>query len=129
MTEANAKTVLVVEDERSLANAIKTKLQNTGFRVSSVRSVEDALDFLNSSEKVDVVWLDHYLIGEKDGLDLVVALKHGNDGWKSIPVFVVSNTASEAKRHSYIQLGVDKYYVKAENKLDEIVQDVRHSVE
>ena len=119
------KIILVVEDERPLANAIKAKLEKSGFAVITARTVEQALNYLEDLERVDVIWLDHYLLGKEDGLDFVTKIKSQDGKWKKIPIFVVSNTASPAKVQSYILLGISKYYIKAEHRLDEIVSGIK----
>ena len=52
-------------------------------------------------------------------------IKSQDGKWKKIPIFVVSNTASPAKVQSYILLGISKYYIKAEHRLDEIVSGIK----
>lgn len=69
------KTILVIEDERPLVLAIETKLEKNGFFVITARTVEQGLNYLDDVSKIDVIWLDHYLLGEKTGLDFVVKLK------------------------------------------------------
>lgn len=125
----NDKVVLVVEDERPLMEAIKIKLEKNGFAVVTARSVEQAFSYLEDLERVDAVWLDHYLLGKEDGLDFVTKLKNKDGRWKNIPIFVVSNTASFDKVQSYIRLGINKYYVKAEHRLDEILQEIKSFLE
>ncbi|MEI8060827.1 MAG: response regulator [Candidatus Berkelbacteria bacterium] len=115
--------VLVMEDEQPLIEAISTKLKTTGFQVVSARSVEQGLNLLKDKVEVDIIWLDHYLFGKEDGLDFVAQIKK-SDEWKNIPIFVVSNTASPDKVKHYMQLGVDKYYIKAEHRLDEIISEI-----
>lgn len=118
-------TVLLVEDERPLLEAVKKKLELSGFSVLSARTVKQATGYLEDVEGIDLIWLDHYLIGKENGLDFVVKLKTVNSRWKKIPVFVVSNTASPEKVDSYIRLGVSKYYTKADHRLDEMINDIK----
>lgn len=121
----NNKTILVIEDERPLIEAVKTKLEKNGFDVTTARSVEQAMDYLESIERIDAIWLDHYLLGKEDGLDFVTKFKSHDGKWKKVPLFVVSNTASPSKVQSYIRLGISKYYVKAEHRLDEIIKEIK----
>lgn len=118
----NKKTILVVEDELPLQNAIKAKLESEGIDTVTARSVEQAMEYVNTMD-IDLIWLDHYLLGKDDGLDLVEKIKT-NDKYKKIPIFVVSNTASNKKFQTYLSLGVEKYYVKSNCKLDCIVNDI-----
>lgn len=121
--EKNQKTILVVEDERPILEAIHLKLAADGFDVVTARTAEQARGLLEDIKKIDVIWLDHYLLGKKNGLDLVIELK-GNEKYKNIPIFIVSNTASTDKVQSYINLGVNKYYIKSNYRLDKIIADI-----
>jgi DNA-binding response OmpR family regulator len=56
------KTILIVEDERPLANAIKIKLELNGFETVTARSVAQALDYLENINEINAIWLDHYLL-------------------------------------------------------------------
>jgi len=139
------KTILVVEDERSLLLVVKTRLEKKGFGVMNARSVDQvfnagleknklgiiaassikqALDYLEDLEKIDAIWLDHNLLGKENGLDFIKKLKANGGHWKKIPIFVVSNTESSETIKSYFNLGVSKYYVKSNHKLDEIIGDI-----
>jgi len=118
------KTILVLEDEIPLQNAIKLKLGKSGFDVVTARNVEQAKNHLKDIKKVDVIWLDHYLLGRETGLDFVSMLKNDKN-WKKIPIFVVSNTASPDKIKSYLGLGVNKYYTKSDFKLDTIITEIK----
>ncbi len=119
------KKILVVEDERPLLEAIRVKLESGGFDVLSARSVEQAKNHLLDVDGIDVIWLDHYLLGKESGLDFVVWCKKERDSHKNIPIFVVSNTATSEKVQTYLRLGVNKYYVKAERRLDEIIGEIK----
>jgi DNA-binding response OmpR family regulator len=117
--------VLVLEDEKPLLDAIRIKLENCGFEPLTCRSVEQAMNYLQDKDiNISVVWLDHYLLGKETGLDFVAKLK-GSEQWKEIPVFVVSNTASQDKVHSYLGLGINKYYTKSDYKLEQIINDIK----
>jgi len=126
-TEAE-KIALVVEDEVPLQNAIRLNLEKNGFSVVTARDAQQALNHLQDIGKIDVIWLDHYLLGKESGLDFLVRLKEDGAGWKEIPVFVVSNTASEDKVSSYVKLGVDKYYTKSDFRLEEIIKDIKQTL-
>lgn len=139
------KTILVIEDERALLEAIHDKLVKSGFNVISARSVEQAFNptldkkglgpitiariekallYLEGLEKIDAIWLDHHLLGKEDGLDFVKKFKANGNKWNKIPVFVVSNAASPKTVKSYINSGVSQYYVKSDHRLDEIIADI-----
>lgn len=143
------KTILVIEDERPLLDVVNSRLAKKGFGVISARSVDQvfnanleknglgiisaknikqALDYLNDLENIDAIWLDHNLLGKEDGIDLVKKFKANGGKWKKIPIFVVSNTEGSETINSYIKLGISKYYVKSNYKLDEIIKDIQSSL-
>lgn len=112
--------VLVIEDELLLLQAIKTKLQKKGVSVMSASLAKEAYAALKQSEKnPDAIWLDYYLPDE-NGLEIMHRLKK-NPKWATIPVYLVSNSASEKKVHDVLELGAKEYLTKAEHRLEDIV--------
>lgn len=127
MTEEHNKTILVLEDERQLAKAVREALGKSGFEVILVDSIENGIHQLENTDHIDVIWLDHYLLGSGSGIDFVVELKN-NEDWKHIPIFVVSNTASTTNVRAYIQLGVQNYYTKADYDIHQIINDIEYAL-
>lgn len=119
-----AHKILVVEDERPLLEVIKQKLEAKGLEVVTARDAEQAIDYMVNNMEVHAIWLDHYLLGQDDGLSLLAKIKDEGSNWHDIPVFVVSNTAGAETVQSYLRLGVEKYFTKSDNRLEEIVSDV-----
>ena len=145
-TEKAQKTILVIEDERSLLDAIKTTIEKHALNVITARSVEQAFDtnieknttgavsmnaildtikYLEILKDVDAIWLDHNLIGDEDGLAFVKKFKANGGRLALVPIFVVSNTSNPETVKAYNELGIQKYYVKAEHKLESIISDIK----
>lgn len=118
------KTILVLEDERSLRSAIESSLAKNGFSVLTATNVGDALDIICSAARIDAVWLDHYLLGDRNGLDFLRAIR-SKDELRTVPVFVVTNSVSDDKVTTYEVLGIEKYFVKSNNSLSEIISSVK----
>ncbi|HSW98312.1 MAG TPA: response regulator [Candidatus Saccharimonadales bacterium] len=117
-------TIMVVEDETLLLQAITKKLKLSGMDVLSCASGQQAVDYLTSVEVLpDAVWLDYYL-KDMNGLAFMQELKR-NAAWSNIPVLVVSNSASPDKVSNMLALGAKKYILKAEYRLDEIIAMIR----
>lgn len=113
-------TIMVVEDEPLLLQAITKKLEVTGFNVLPCTSGQEAVNYLNDRDELpDAVWLDYYL-KDMNGLAFMQELKM-NPAWSNIPVIVVSNSASPEKVNNMLALGARKYLLKAEYRLDEII--------
>ena len=114
-------TIMVVEDETLLLQAVSKKLKLSGLGVISCASGQQAIDYLQNLDRLpDAVWLDYYL-KDMNGLAFMQQLKQ-NPKWSEIPVMVVSNSASPDKVHNMLGLGARKYILKAEYRLDEIVE-------
>jgi CheY-like chemotaxis protein len=121
-------TVMVIEDETLLLQAISKKLKLSNLDVLSCASGQQALDYLaNLDELPDAIWLDFYL-KDMNGLSFMQHL-NTNKLWKRIPVFVVSNSASIDKVHSMMGLGAKRYILKAEYRLDQIIEMICTFVE
>jgi DNA-binding response OmpR family regulator len=115
---------MVVEDETLLLQAITKKLKLSGLDVISCASGQQAVDYLNNLDELpDAVWLDYYL-KDMNGLAFMQTLKD-NPQWTDIPVLVVSNSASPDKVTNMLGLGAKKYILKAEYRLDEIIEMIR----
>lgn len=121
-------TIMVVEDEVLLLQAITKKLKLSGMDVLSCSSGQQAIDYLNNLDELpDAVWLDYYL-KDMNGLAFMQSLKE-NPQWTDIPVMVVSNSASPEKVHNMLGLGAKKYILKAEYRLDEIITMIRDFIQ
>lgn len=118
-----SKTILVVEDEKSLMEIITLTLENYDFNVIKAYSVREAINVLQETKKIHAVWLDHYLNGE-NGVEIVTTMKN-DPRFKKTPIFLISNTATETNIYNYIQLGVKKYFVKTQKSLDTIVKEIK----
>jgi DNA-binding response OmpR family regulator len=144
-TSEQKKTILVIEDERSLLEVVDSRLKKKGFGVMTARSVDEvfnagldekslgviaahsikeALSYIEDLEKIDAIWLDHNLLGKENGFDLIKKIKANGGRWKKIPIFVISNTEKEDTIKTYIKLGISKYFIKSNHKLDDIIKDI-----
>jgi DNA-binding response OmpR family regulator len=125
-TKQRKSIILVVEDEMPLLRAVQAKLERSDFDVVTARTVEQALEYLDDEDvQIDAVWLDHYLLGKQSGIELVAKCKEEGSRSANIPIFLISNTASRDKVQTYLKLGVNNYYVKAQVRLDAIISDIK----
>lgn len=117
---AKNPTIMVIEDETLLLQAITKKIKLSNMDVLSCASGKQAMDYLESLDELpDAVWLDYYL-KDMNGLEFMQKVKE-NPKWENIPVIVVSNSASPEKVTSMLALGAKKYILKAEYRLDQII--------
>src|SRR3989338_1546783 len=111
------KTILVIEDEVALQDAISIKLKNEGLRCIQAFRAEEGLAFLDK-EMPDLIWLDLLMPG-MGGFAFLEKLRQ-NPTWKNIPVMIVSVSASQEKIRRAFELNVIDYLVKSQYELGDI---------
>lgn len=116
------KTILLIEDEQALNKAIKLKLEQQGYKVSSFIKAEEALEFLKK-EKPDFIWLDLLLPG-MNGFQFLENLKKSEE-YKNIPVAMVSVSGGPDTIEKAYELGVKDYIVKSQFNLNRIDDRVK----
>lgn len=79
------KKVLVVDDEAHLVDAIKTRLEKSGYEVISAYDGKRALESI-ARDKPDAVILD-ILMPQPDGLKVLRSIRRRN---KNLPVFILT---------------------------------------
>jgi two-component system, response regulator PdtaR len=83
-------TVLVVEDDFLVRIVAAEVLHERGLRVLQANNGPDALQLLEASPHVDVVFTDVNMPGEFDGLGLARRVR---DGWPHIAIVIASGRA------------------------------------
>ena len=99
-------SILVVEDEETLAESLRYNLTREGYRVTVVRDGRKAVESY-SRRAVDLVVLDLMLPGLA-GLDVLRQIRASSD----VPVVVVTAKDAEADVVSGLELGADDYVTK-----------------
>lgn len=112
-------TLLVVEDDRTLARGLVMNLEIEGFRVLHAADGEEGLR-LAIDEAPDLVILDLMLPG-MDGFEVVAALR---ERARATPVLVLSARGEVSDKVEALQLGADGYLTKPFS-LAELVARIR----
>lgn len=98
--------VLIVDDEPRIVEVIRDYLADAGYRVSTARSGEEALQHLRSITP-DLVVLDLGLPGV-DGLDVARTVRQRS----AVPIIMLTARSDEADRVVGLEIGADDYVVK-----------------
>ncbi|MCI8811023.1 MAG: response regulator transcription factor [Oscillibacter sp.] len=98
--------ILVVEDEKNIAQFIAAVLGSSGYETVQVRSGTEALSMI-SSHCPDLIILDLGL-PDMDGLEILRQLRT----WSSLPVVVVSARSHERDKVTALDAGADDYLTK-----------------
>jgi DNA-binding response OmpR family regulator len=101
-----AQTVLVVDDEESIAEAVCARLENEGYRVLIAADGPQAIE-VHRAERPDLVVLDLMLPG-MDGLEVCREIQR--DGWT--PVLMLTAKTEEADKVAGFAVGADDYLTK-----------------
>ena len=100
--------VLVVEDERKVANFIRQGLEEEGHTVEVAEDGAEALDRLLAGLPYDLVVLD-VMLPRRDGLSVLKALR---DNRVSTPVLLLTARDGVADKVAGLDLGADDYLTK-----------------
>ena len=118
-----AKKILLVEDEKILAEMYRDKFTEAGFEVSSTFEVEEGLK-LAKKEKPDLIVLD-ILLPRENGVYFLTELKNDLE-ISSIPVVVFSNFDDPETKRTALRLGVKDYLIKTNYTPKEIVAKIKN---
>jgi DNA-binding response OmpR family regulator len=99
--------ILVVEDEKKLANALQKGLEAEKLSVKVANSGEEAY-FLVSTERFDLLLLDIMLPG-RDGIEILKALRQKG---LTMPVLMLTSKDAIEDRVRGLDAGADDYMVK-----------------
>jgi two-component system alkaline phosphatase synthesis response regulator PhoP len=99
-------TILVVEDETSIQNVIRTYLENENFRVVCVDTGPDALTAAQEHQP-DLIILDLNLPG-MDGMEVATRLRQESD----VYILMLTARSDETDRVAGLRIGADDYLTK-----------------
>jgi DNA-binding response OmpR family regulator len=105
-TRRAPRSVLLIEDDPSIGNLVRTYLEHDGFTVSWLRSGEEALLEL-ASRKTDLVVLDIGLPGI-DGFEVCRRIRARSQ----VPILMLTARDEEPDRIAGFELGADDYVLK-----------------
>lgn len=110
--------ILIVEDEREIADLLIAYVQRAGFETERAGTVQDAIR-MHAQFQPDLMLLDIGLPGG-DGLDVLTAVRRRID----TPVIMVTAFDDEVTKLSSLRIGADDYVVKPFNP-SEVVERIR----
>ena len=79
--------VLLVEDNDAIRRLATRQLGQLGYQSHAVSNVADALGYLTSGKKVDLLFTDIVMPGKADGVDLASTVR---DRWPHLPILLTS---------------------------------------
>lgn len=115
--------ILIVEDEKPIAHALKLKLESEGFQTQIVPDGVEALATL-ATNHFDCILLD-LIMPRKDGFAVLAEM---NEKDKKTPIIVLSNLGQESDIARCKELGVIHYFIKADTSIADVVTAVKKTI-
>lgn len=100
------KTVLVVDDEKPIADILQFNLTKEGYRVVTAYDGDEALEKVEE-EKPDLILLD-IMLPKRDGMEVVREVRKKYD----TPIIMITAKDSEIDKVLGLELGADDYVTK-----------------
>lgn len=108
MSEMPDKRILVVEDEKEIAQLVVLHLEDLGCEVRAIHDGREALEILRA-EDFDLLILDLMLPGV-DGLEICRRLRQEDRDY--LPILMLTARSAEIDRVLGLELGADDYLTK-----------------
>lgn len=116
------KKILIIEDEKILAEMYKDKLAQEGFEVFLAFDSKEGLE-IGKREKPDLILLD-ILFSRENGITFLNWLKNEPE-ISSIPVVVISNYDDPKTKKEAFKLGIKDYLLKTNYTPNELVKEIK----
>ena len=118
--------ILLVEDDKSLREIYGVRLQAEGYTIVSAGDGEEALA-LAIKEKPDLI-LSDVMMPKISGFDMLDILRSTGET-KNVKVIMMTALSSEDQRARGESLGANKYLVKSQVGIEDVVRSVREVLE
>lgn len=119
------KWVLIVEDDVYIEKAYRAKFAHEQILAETAGDGEAALALLNAKgDNLPALILLDMMLPKKNGFEVLTEMK-AIPKWKNIPVIILSNLGQESDAQKGLALGAVEYLVKADTKINTIVEKVR----
>ena len=102
--------ILVADDEPHIGRIIKMKLEQGPFRVSLTYDGQEALDFINSDDHVDLALLD-LMMPKLSGLDVLRRIRE-QERFKSLPCIILTAGGDAKHERDALALGATHFLTK-----------------
>jgi DNA-binding response OmpR family regulator len=102
--------ILVADDEPHIGRIIKMKLEQGPFRVTLAYDGQEALDFVNDGEQLDLVLLD-LMMPKLSGLDVLRRIRE-QERFKTLPCIILTAGGEAKHERDALELGATQFLTK-----------------
>ena len=110
MNDTQLTHALVADDEPHIGRIIKMKLEQGPFRVSIAYDGQEALDFINGDERLDLVVLD-LMMPKLSGLDVLKRIRE-QDRFEALPCIILTAGGDAKHERDALALGATQFVTK-----------------
>ncbi len=122
------KTILIIEDETPLLNALKDKFKIEDFKAIGAEDGAEGLK-VALQERPDLIILD-LLMPVKGGMDMLDELRNSGNWGENVPVIILTNLSPDDKILEGVVKGHPSYYFEKSNtSLSEVVEKAKELLE
>lgn len=119
---ADARPILIVEDEELIRDTYARRLEHEGYRVSQAGSGREALQSARQTPP-QLILLD-VMLPDLSGLEVLKSLR-ADRRFLTTPVVLFTNLSQHMDKHQAARLGATDYLVKSEVAPADVVERVR----
>ncbi len=119
---ADAKKILLVEDEPLLGNLLRQRLEREGFAVFHAKDGNQGLEYLKTNAP-DLVLLD-IILPKVSGFEFMEKVQSSSE-YQKAPIVIISNLGQDTDLERGQALGAIGYFVKARVSMEDLVEKVR----
>ena len=102
--------ILVADDEPHIGRIIKMKLEQGPFRVTLAYDGQEALDFINGDDQVDLALLD-LMMPRLSGLDVLKKIRE-DERFKTLPCIILTAGGDAKHERDALALGATHFLTK-----------------
>lgn len=118
--------ILLVEDDPFLTEIYSQKLKKSGLKVEVIKDGQKALESLNK-KMPDLLLLD-IVLPRIEGWEVLRKIRKELK-FKNLKIIVLSNLGQKEEVEKGLELGADKYLIKAHYTLSEVVEEIEKILE
>ncbi len=119
------KKILIIEDDEFLQGLEATKIVKSGFTIITAQRGEEAMVKI-LEPNINIILLD-LLLPNFDGYEILKKIR-SNEPTKKTPVIVFSNLSDNKDIEKAIDLGANKFMIKSNFSLEELVEQINKLV-
>ncbi|MBI4804722.1 MAG: response regulator [Desulfovibrio sp.] len=105
-----SKTILIVDDSKTVRNLVAFIMKKEGFKVVTAEDGLDGLEKLYSADKIDLIISDINM-PRMDGFTFIKSVRE-QDAYRDMPIVVLSTEGQEKDIQAGLSIGANMYMVK-----------------